>query len=239
VAFQFLTSIPLFESRDYSPEELSRSMGAFPLVGLALGGGLALVHLAVGRLLPAALEGAVLVGLLAWATGALHLDGLSDTVDGLAGGWTAQRSLEIMKDSRTGAVGAAALCLVLLTKALGLGLLPEGIKTAGILLTPAVARGSLVYLAYGSEYARPGGGLGTPYLEYLDSGTLRMALIWSGLLCLFLGWRGLAAFALVLLYTRWLKGLFQRRVGGVTGDTFGFAEETGEALFLVALQVLY
>ncbi len=238
VAFQFLTAIPLFRAREFTPRELARSMAAFPLVGLALGLGLAAVHGLGGHRLPGALEGAVLVALLAWATGAFHLDGLADTVDGLAGGWTRERALEIMKDSRVGSVGAAALSLALVTKALALGLLPDPVKVWGLVLTPAAARGAVVYLAYGSTYARPQGGLGTPYTEHLDRRTLGLALLGSALPCLALGWVGLAAFAVVVAWAGWLKGFFHRRLGGVTGDVLGFAEETGEIAFLLTLHVL-
>jgi len=239
VAFQFLTAIPLFAAREFTPRELARSMGAFPLVGLVLGGALVVFHWVAGHRLPGALEGAVLVGLLAWATGGFHLDGLADTADGLAGGWTRERALEIMKDSRVGAVGATALVLAVVTKMLALGLLPSSILVVAILITPAVARGSVVYMAFGSTYARPQSGLGTPYTEHLDSGTLQLALLGSGIPCLLLGWKGLLAFGLTLLYTCWLKGFFHRRFGGVTGDTLGFAEETGEILFLLSLHLLY
>ena len=239
VAFQFLTILPLFEARECSNRDLARSMAAFPLVGLALGGGLLMFHWLLGRHLPGALEGAVLVALLAWATGAFHLDGVADTVDGLAGGWTPERALEIMKDSRTGAVGAAALTLVLLLKCLGLGLLPVSVLPLAILITPAVARGSVVWMTYGSTYARAAGGLGTPYTEALDIGTVQWALLGSGLPCLLLGWRGLVAFGATLLYTAWLKRRFHARLGGITGDVLGFAEETGEVLFLLCLHVLF
>ena len=239
VAFQFLTILPLFEAREFSSRDLARSMAAFPLVGLALGGGLLVFHLLLGRHMPGALEGAVLVALLAWATGAFHLDGVADTVDGLAGGWTRERALEIMKDSRTGAVGAAALVLVILVKSLGLGLLPASVLPLAILVTPAVARGSVVWMAHGSTYARPAGGLGTPYTEHLDAATVQWALLGSGLPCLLLGWRGLVAFAATLAYTAWLKRRFHARLGGITGDVLGFAEETGEILFLLALHIMY
>jgi len=239
VAFQFLTTIPLFPAQEFTPKELARSMGAFPVVGLALGGLLVAFHWVAGNRLPGLLEGAVLTGLLAWASGSFHLDGLADTADGLAGGWTRKRALEIMKDSRIGAVGATALSLTVFTKAVALGSLPAATLVPGILLTPAVARGSVVYLAFGSTYARPQSGLGTPYTQHLDSGTLQMALLSSVLPCLLLGWRGVFAFGVILLYTRWLKGFFHRRLGGVTGDVLGFAVETGEVLFLLALHVLY
>ncbi len=237
VAFQFLTAIPLFQARRFSDRELARSMAAFPWVGFALGALLWGIHALVGVHLPPALEGVLLVGVLAWASGAFHLDGVADTVDGLAGGWTPQRSLEIMRDSRIGALGAVALFLVLTAKIFALGLLPGDVKGLGILLTPGVARGSVVLLAYGSVYARAGGGLGTPYTEHLDAGTLRLALVGSGLPCLLLGWPGAIAYLATLGYAAWLKRWFHRRLGGVTGDVLGFAEETGEVLFLLVLHL--
>jgi adenosylcobinamide-GDP ribazoletransferase len=207
-------------------------------VGLALGAGLAAVHLLVGRRLPGMLEGALLVALLALATGAFHLDGVADTLDGLAGGWTPERALEIMKDSRIGAVGAVGLTLVLIAKVAAFGSLPPSVAGRVLLLTPAVARGSLVWLAYGSTYARPNAGLGTPYTVHLDAPTLRLALLGSGLPCLLLGWRGAVAFALTLAYAQGVKGWFHQRLGGVTGDVLGFAEETGELLFLLAVHLM-
>ena len=237
-AFRFLTIVPLFRSERLTDGDMARAMGAFPAVGLVLGAGLAAIHLTVGRTLPPPLEGVVLAGALAWATGALHLDGVADTADGLAGGWTRERALEIMKDSRTGAVGAAALCLVVLAKALGLGLLPPEAKTWGLVVTPAVGRGAAVLLAHGSTYARPGGGLGAPYTRHLDGATVGRALLWAGVPCVVLGWRGLAAFGLVLLYTRALRRAFHRRLGGITGDVLGFGVETSEVLFLLSLHAL-
>lgn len=238
VAFQFFTVLPLFPARRFAPEEMARSLGAFPLVGLCLGFALLIVHWTVGWRLPGLLEGTVLSALLAAATGAMHLDGVADTADGLAGGWTRERALEIMKDSRTGAVGATALCLTLLAKAAALGSLPPDWAGRALFATPAAARGAVVWLAFRSRYARPAGGLGAPHTEHLDRETLQLALVSSALPCLLLGWKGLAAFGAVLAWNHGLKGFFHRRLGGITGDVMGFAEETGEVLFLLALHVL-
>ncbi len=238
VAFQFLTAIPLFRAQRFTQEELARSMAAFPLVGAALGAGLVGVHLVVGRSLPPLLEGVVMVALLAWATGAFHLDGLADTVDGLAGGWTREQALEIMKDSRTGAVGAAALCLTVLAKAVGLGLLPPGMRVWALVAVPAAGRGALVLVAQGSRYARARPGLGTPYTDHLDGGTVAQAVAWSLLACLPLGWKGLVGFGAVAVHARLIRRGFHRRWGGITGDVLGFAEETAEVLFLIVLHAV-
>ena len=95
-----------------------------------------------------------------------------------------------------------------------------------------------MWLAYGSVYARPTGGLGTPYTEHLDGDTLKLALAGSAIPCLLLGWKGFLAFAATLLWGQGLKRFFHKRLGGITGDVLGFAEETGEVLFLVVLYCL-
>jgi adenosylcobinamide-GDP ribazoletransferase len=237
-ALRLLTVLPGPEARNEAPEERARSMGAFPLVGLLLGAILLVFHATIGRLLPDLLEGAALAALLAVSTGALHLDGLADTLDGLAGGWTRERALEIMKDSRVGSIGAAGLCLLLLGKAAGFGYLPEAFAGRALLVTPAVARGAVVWLARGSAYARAAPGLGTAYVEHLDGATVRLAVGGALLSSLLLGWAGVIACGVVVAYMAALKGYFRAKLGGLTGDTFGFAVETAELLFLVCLYLL-
>jgi len=236
-AFGFLTVIPLFKSRAMEDAELARSMAAFPLVGATLGLALALLHHWLFHRLPPPLEGALIVCLLAWATGGFHLDGVADTADGLGGSLNRVRSLEIMKDSRIGALGAIALIAVMLLKAAGYGYLPAQLAVPALICTPAIGRGLAVYMAFGVPYARASGGLGKPYAEQLSWPTMTAALLFAALLSLLAGWRGAAAFGATLLWVIILKYYFNRRLGGITGDILGFAEETGEAIFLVSLQL--
>ncbi len=237
VAFQFLTVLPLFEARPANREDLAGAMGAFPLGGVSLGAGLAAVHATVGHRLPGVLEGAVLVVLLAWATGGFHLDGVADTADGLSGGWTPARALEIMRDSRVGAMGAVAVASVLLVKSLAVGTSPPGELWRVLVVFPAVGRAAAVAVAHGSRYARPEGGLGEAYAG-VDRRVALEALWWVAGASLLLGWRGLAALGAVWAYTAWLRGKFRRRLDGVTGDGLGFAVETAECVFLLALHML-
>lgn len=232
IAFQFLTAIPLFPARQFESKELARSMAAFPWVGAALGAMGVVFYLLVGQHLPPLLNGALLVALGALATGGFHLDGVADTVDGLAGGWTPEKSLEIMKDSRVGALGAVALCLVLVTKAIAFGSLEGGDLIAALIFVPAVGRSAAVYLAWKSPYARAEGGLGSPYTQHLRQSAVTTALVSSAGLCLLGGWRGFVAWAVVFGYVALLKGWMRRRLGGVTGDILGFSVETGEILAL-------
>lgn len=237
-AFQFLTAIPLFERQEVTAEELAASTSAFPLVGLFLGAAGFTFHQTVGAALPDLLEGVLLTGLLVWAVRALHIDGVADVVDGLTGGHTREKALEIMKDSRVGAAGAAAVCLLLTTKALALGTLPQHAIGWGILLTPAVGRGALAYFIHGADYGGLTPGLGKTFTDNMDSATMQAALGWTALPCLLFGFKGLFALGAALVYVHFLREYFQKKFGGLTGDLMGFAEETAEVVFLIALQLV-
>lgn len=233
-AFQFLTVLPLFKARRFDDAELARSMAAFPLVGAVLGLILAGVHTLFMGKLPPMLEGALLVALLALLTGGFHLDGVADTADGLGGGYTPERSLEIMKDSRIGALGAVALIMVLILKSAAFGYLEDELMWLALVATPAAARGSVVFMAFRVPYARPQGGLGSPYTSHLDLSTVVLALAFSIGFASLLGYRGIISFGAAFLWCLLLKAYFKKRLGGVTGDLLGFAEETGELAFLLA-----
>lgn len=238
-AARFLTVLPFGAAGRIDNRDLARSMAAFPLVGGLLGLIMAGTHLAIGGRIPQLMEGALLVALIAYLTGGFHLDGVADTADGLGGGYTPERSLEIMKDSRIGALGAIALTMVLLLKVAGIGYLDPKIAVFALIATPAAARGGVVFMAFKAPYARPQGGLGSPYTEHLDWFTVVVALGFSAGFSLLLGWRGALAFTVAFAWCCLLKVYFKRRLGGVTGDTLGFAEETGEIAYLLALHLVY
>ena len=139
VAFRYLTVVPLPRSR--TPGDLGRAAGWFPVVGLALGGCLALASLGLDRLVPPAVAGMLLVALWSVLTGGLHLDGLADTADGLGGGWSRERALAIMRDGRSGPYGVTAIVLVLGFKAATLASLPEGLVWRALLLAPGARSG--------------------------------------------------------------------------------------------------
>ena len=117
-AIRFFTRLPVPGWVGHSAEALNHSARYFPAVGLFVGGIGVLVYLGAALLWPKSV--AVLLSMAAtiYATGAFHEDGLSDTVDGLGGGWEKLRILEIMKDSRVGSYGVVAMVLALLGKLL-------------------------------------------------------------------------------------------------------------------------
>src|SRR5574341_2648499 len=106
-AWHFLTAIPLSRvHHEPTASELAASMAWYPSVGLLIGGGLAVTDLVLGSFLAPEVVNALLIVLLVLLTRGLHQDGLADTLDGLAGGWTPAERLLIMRDPRIGAIGA-------------------------------------------------------------------------------------------------------------------------------------
>lgn len=238
IAFQFLTIIPLPFSVRCDEKVLGRSMTAFPLVGLTLGGLLAGADFILGQLFPRQVSDLLLIVLLTAVTGALHLDGLADVCDGLAARGGRERFLAVMKDPHTGAVGVVALVLALLLKYVTLLAIPLGIKREALILFPAIARFSQVLMAAGSQRAREDG------LGALFAGGAGAVQFWSaGLLVLvaallLMGVKGICCVLAALLLTWGGRRWAHRRLGGVTGDVIGCFSELNELACLLVIVAL-
>jgi cobalamin 5'-phosphate synthase/cobalamin synthase len=115
IAFQFLTVIPLPFKKDYRAGEIGSSLPFFPIVGLLIGLLVFLVNRWLGEVFSVPVAAALTLALWVWISGALHLDGLIDTCDGLAGS-TPEKRLEIMADSHAGAYGITGAVILLLVK---------------------------------------------------------------------------------------------------------------------------
>jgi adenosylcobinamide-GDP ribazoletransferase len=237
-AFRFLTRLPV-PGPPLDVAELGRALAYFPVAGAALGGLLAGAGwLLAPRLAPGVLA-AVVVALLAALSGGLHLDGLADVADGLGGGHGDRaRTLAIMRDSRIGAFGAAALVLVVLDKAAAVAeLFGRGDAAWALLCAPALARTAAVPLVVLFPYARPEG-LGR---AFHDGGGARELALAAVLGLAILGGAATAGAghrvvlpALAGLGAAGVLGLACRcRLGGLTGDVYGAAIELAEAAFLL------
>ncbi len=207
------------------------------MVGLIIGFLLVLVHGLLSMLAPQldpSIMAAVLLCLWVAITGALHLDGLADSADAWLGGGDRDRTLQIMKDPRSGPAGVTSIVLVLLLKFACL----QQIVVNGpwlLLLAPALARGLMPVLFLHTPYVRENG-LATPFREGLSSTiTYRqmgaMVLLWL----LLMGFAALPALLLVALAFWGLRQLMLQRLGGTTGDTAGAAVEILEAVSLLAI----
>lgn len=238
-AFQFLTIIPLPVNGAWGEGDMGRSMRFFPLVGLLLGGMLALACYGFSYFLPSPVADMLLVALLALVTGGLHLDGLADVCDGFGARGPRERFLEVMKDSSVGAVGVIGVVLGLMLKYQSLHQLPLSIKTGAIILFPAVARFAQVQLAVGSKRAR-GDGLGATFI----AGAGKFELFCAGFTILaasycILGVPGIICCIIASLFAILAKAYFNRRLGGITGDVIGCVSELVEILCLMTVLAVW
>jgi adenosylcobinamide-GDP ribazoletransferase len=173
---------------------------------------------------------------VAWAiiTAGLHLDGLSDTFDAVLSWRSRERKLEIMKDSRIGAMGALALIAVLALKVALLAATGDGWLRA-IWLAPILGRWADVYAIFWFPAARAGG-LGRAYQSQVGRGGLVFGTLITLALALALaGTRGLIALALVWIVAHVLARWWTRDLGGLTGDTYGALCEIAEVVALAVL----
>jgi adenosylcobinamide-GDP ribazoletransferase len=240
LALTFLTKLPWPWRGPADETALARSLFWFPWVGALLGLGFWVAWAGLQKILPAPAAAALLLGLTVWVTGGLHLDGLADTADGLGGGHTPETALRIMKDSRVGAFGVISLVLALILKfSLFLSLAAQTHGAAVLVLFPVISRWGMVLLAYLSPYARPEGGLGQAMTLGVSPRVLAGASLAAGVLSvLILGAPGLVLFGAAAALV-WLGSLyFQRRLGGITGDILGAANEVLEILVLAGALML-
>lgn len=235
IAFQFLTIIPLPVAVTWQEGDMGRSMRWFPLVGLAIGGMLALAHRGLSLLLPSGVADLLAVALLALVTGCLHLDGLADVCDGFGARGGRERFLAVMKDSSVGAIGVVGVVLGLMLKYQAIAGLPQGVKYGALILFPAVARFGQVLMAAGSRRAREDG-LGAAIIagvggtELLVAGGTILAAA-----ALILGAAGLLSCMVTSGFVMLARGYFHRRLGGVSGDIIGCVSELGEIVGLLTI----
>jgi adenosylcobinamide-GDP ribazoletransferase len=229
-AFQFLTTFPAVIHRAFTAQELGRAVGYFPFVGLALGGVLYGLDIGLRLLFPAPVVAIFILAAWLLLTRALHFDGFLDTCDGLFGGFTPERRLEIMRDSRVGAFGVAGGGLLLLAKYAALVSLPG---LSGLLLAPVLGRWVLSIAIFAYPYAREKG-LGRDmkdnvrWSQVIISTTVTVLAAWF-----FAGLTGLLAVALAG-FVLWLgAGFILRRIPGLTGDSYGALCEMTELVVLL------
>ncbi len=213
----------------------SASVWAYPVVGALvglLGGAAILLARHVG--LPPGL--AALLGLAAMLllTGALHEDGLADTADGLGGGGTVARKLEIMRDSRIGSYGALALILALALRAAALAAIPPGSLIPGLVAAGGLGRGAIVALLLLLRPARADGPAAA--LRHLPPGRAIAGLLLAAAASLLLPFRtALLCTMCAALAAAAVAALAKRQVGGYTGDILGAAEVVTECVVLCAV----
>lgn len=236
-AVGFFTRLPVPGWVGHSAAALSRCARYFPAVGLLVGGIGALVYWLALHLWPQPV--AVLLSMAAtlYATGAFHEDGLSDTADGLGGGWDKARILAIMKDSRVGSYGVVALVLALLGKFALLSGIDAALVPAALLAGHAVSRFGATLIMATLDYARDDeSSKSRPATHRPSLASLLLAAGFALLPLLLLPLaKALAGIVLAALAATWLAAKFQRWLGGYTGDCLGAVQQVTEVLFYLGL----
>jgi adenosylcobinamide-GDP ribazoletransferase len=229
----FLTRLPVQRRPSLPASEFAGAAVLFPLVGAALGGMIGATALALAQVLPALLAATLAVALELTLTGALHLDGLADSADGLAGR-DPEHSLQIMRDHTLGAYGASALALDLLAKAAALGALAGSGVVLPVVAAFAISRAAPLPLAAALPYARSGGGTGRSLADRLGlrgaAGGIALATL---IAVAATGAWALGTLACLALVTGAVGWLARRRLRGVTGDVMGAAIELTATLGLI------
>jgi adenosylcobinamide-GDP ribazoletransferase len=207
-------------------------------VGVALGACLVAADRLFAFVFPPLLGSILVIGLWKVLTGGVHLDGLADVLDGLAGR-DAERRLAIMRDSRIGVFGAAGIVLCFLISAGALDALPAGRHPAMLLLAPAAGRLAPLLIGPLFPAASPGQGVGAAFLEGLSPWAAAVSVtgLWILATALLGPWGGLLvslAVASVLLWAVFVAS----RLGGLTGDALGSSVEVGELATLCAAAAL-
>lgn len=209
---------------------------AFPVVGLILGVLAALlgwVTLTLG--LSASLTAGVVLALQVMMTGAMHEDGLADSVDGLWGGWNRERRLEIMKDSRIGAYGVIALVLSLILRWTALiALINVGLIFPVLIAVAALSRAPMVVMMAVMPQAREGGLSASVGRAGMDTAMVSAGIAVIAAIAL-LGWSGIAAGIAVSIAGVAVALIALRKIEGQTGDVLGAAQQVSEITVLLVL----
>ncbi|MFH1519543.1 MAG: adenosylcobinamide-GDP ribazoletransferase [Candidatus Omnitrophota bacterium] len=248
IALQFLTILPIKISAQgaclparqgsayggkskISEEDFGKSLLYFPVVGALIGLVLTLA-LFLLEFLPTLVIGAFILILSIVITGGIHLDGFADTCDGFYGHRPKERILEIMRDSKIGAMGMIGIVSLLLLKFSLIVSIPQGILWKVLIVMVAFGRWSQALACYISEYARKEG-KAKCFVEYASGDEFRIGTFFTlALFFVLLGLKGVVLFIFSLVPVLVFINYVSKKIGGMTGDTIGAASEISEIIIL-------
>lgn len=238
LAVQFLTRLPVPRDLPFSDALLIRATRFYPLVGMLVGAIGAVVLFLAAQVWPMPIAVLLSTAATVYATGAFHEDGLADAADGLGGGLTRERSLEIMRDSRIGTYGTVTLGLALALKAGALMSLAPLDAVIALIIGHGASRMAAVQVVHLDAYARDQGAKfvaptvlpdGYRFALAVTFLLLILAVVWFGLLATLTG------VALALLAGWRFRAMFLRKLGGYTGDCLGGMQQVTELTFYLGI----
>lgn len=241
IALQFFTRVPIPRWVEFELVWLQHASRYFPAVGIVVGAVTAAVYALSVWIWPQPV--AVLLSTIAgiYLTGAFHEDGFADACDGLGGGSTPERVLEIMKDSRIGAYGAIGIVLLLALKCVVLSSLQSRAVAMALLVAHPLSRLAATALIWRLSYVKADG-KAKPLAQHMSTLEFCIAAATASLpvvaICAvgWLSWQAIVAGSIAMVVaTLWLAGIFLRRIGGYTGDCLGALQQVAEVVFYLGL----
>ena len=242
-AVLFFTRIPCPKWVNHSPEILNKSSRYFSLVGIVVGSISALTYFASSYIFPTDI--AIVISMISsiWITGAFHEDGFADVCDGFGGGWTKEKILTIMKDSRLGTFGVSGLLFILAIKFLVLYHLQNlSVNLILVIISGhSISRFIATVLLYTHDYVRDiDSSKIKPTTQQMSSKSLLISGIF-GIVPLFFFQKPMVFLVLLplLLTYLYMGHFFKKWIGGQTGDCAGALQQVAEIVFYLSLLALW
>lgn len=239
-AVMFFTRIPCPNNIDHSPEILTKSSRYFSLVGIIIGLFGALIYYLAEFIFNDSISILLSMASTIWLTGAFHEDGFADVCDGFGGGWTKEKILTIMKDSRVGTYGIVGLGLLLAIKHQSLIQLDMFTYIIAIISGHSISRFAATTLIYTE-----------PYVQDIDKSKIKPSavniqlkdVIIGGItaiipLIYFFNLYVFLAFIPVMITKYLLAKYFHKWIGGHTGDCAGATQQLTEVVFYLTLLII-
>lgn len=238
IALQFLTIFPVKITAKIEDADFDRALFFFPIVGILIGLVLSVIVILFG-FLPGEVLSVCIVAASIFLTGGIHLDGFIDTCDGFYGNRPKKEILEIMRDSRVGAMGVIGAVVLLLLKFVLIANLPRFFLCKTLVMAMAFSRWAQALACFASHYAREKG-KAEFFIKYAAKKDVILGAVVT--FCLFFLMAGLKsaliffpAFFMVLLFIKYIK----KRISGMTGDTIGAISEASEIVVLLLAQLAF
>ncbi len=239
----FYTRIPVPKNIDHSDEMLNKSTKYFSLIGWIVGGFGALVFYICQFVFPLSISIILSMVSTILLTGAFHEDGFADSCDAFGGGWTKEKILKIMKDSRIGTYGTVGLILILFTKYLSLTNVHTEQIPYVLFAAHALSRYTATGIIFFSEYTRDDDkSKSKPVGKSLSSTDYFISFIFGStpllLLSVVYSYWYLLILITIIPIIFFLKRYFEKWIGGFTGDALGATQQVSEIVFYLSFIVI-
>jgi adenosylcobinamide-GDP ribazoletransferase len=235
-ALQFLTRLPIRLRR---APDMATMVIWFPLAGLVIGAMVGGVGAGMWELTPPLVAAALAVTTGLLVTGAFHEDGLGDIADAFGGGYTVDRRLEIMKDSRHGTYGVAAMCASILIRVVAIGSMPGPATIFAACVAAHVVARAITVVLMATVPVASHSGLGAEYTRSTTHGRAAIALVMgTAIAAVAVGWWVGPLLGISVLAAGAVGSLAKHKIGGISGDVLGACEQIAECACLVVISGL-